>query len=232
MIDRLNEVLGSEAPSMTFMPESQIRQLYEEHVVSDETEIVYKEVVKSFFGITKGFQSGDVLVTKDSLKELYKPLKLKSKVFHEVLKAHDAVLTYRHAAGKERVIVIDRDTSEIIDDKTRTPTSVSFYVSPPYKGKLITIHNHPSSNSFSPKDVSTLNVIKQIECSVIQEHDGSLYYLRKHDFRKNDFTEKRCKDAFDNILNSPVNKGLPFRYKLEMFVREIATLLNFEYKRR
>jgi len=231
MIEEIQKVLEAKAPSMTFMSKEEVKALYDEHVVEYDMDVVYEEVIKGFFGLTtKGIKSGDVVVTKESLKELYKPLKLKGKVFREVLKAHDTVLTYGHATGNERVIVIDRDSGDVIDDRVGTPTNVGFYVPPLYKGKVITLHNHPSSSSFSPKDVSTLNDIRQIECSVIQGHDGSLYYLRKRDFRKNDFTEKRCQETFDVILARPENKSLPFRHKLEVFVRHTATVLNLEYK--
>ena len=179
MIDRLNEVLGSKAPSMTFMPESQIRQLYEEHVVSDKTEIVYEEVVRSFFGVTKGFQCGDVLVTKESLMKIYKPLNLKPKVFNEVLKAHDGVIEYGNLTKDERVIVIDRDTGEIVADEEGSNGTVNWDIDDFYKGEIITVHNHSGSTPFSAQDLYSFNRIIQTRMMTVQCHNGVIYSAYK-----------------------------------------------------
>jgi len=194
-------------------------------------EAVYDEVLLGLFGGQKKIIIDDIEISAKELKELYKPMKLSGKVFREVVKAHDAVLTYGKKTANERVIVIDKDTGAIVDDQCGTRNEVKFYVPLAYKGNLITVHNHPSDNTLSPKDLYTFNDIRQIKCSVVQGHGGSLYAIEKPDCTKYKIKEDYFNEVFDNIIQSNAYKGKPLGIQLERFVITSAPVFKWKYRR-
>ena len=198
----------------------------------EDFDSMYDEIFTGLFGGIKHIKVGDVVISKESLKTLYYPLKVNAAVLKILLTAHNDVLEYGVSSGNERVVVVDKESGRIVDDQTGTPTSVSFYVPPKYKGEIITIHNHPSSYTFSPKDLYTLNDVGQIRCSVVQGHDGSLHYLEKVRKVKYNLPETHFQVSLDNILKNPEHKAKTFEEKLKVFVELSAEQLNLIYVRR
>jgi len=208
MVEEIKDVLGNEAPSMTFMNEESVKALYGKYVASNRMEETYEEVIKNFFGITKGITSGDVTVPKEALKKVYKPLNLKGNVFRTILEAHNTILVHGHETGNERVIVIDRHAGEIIADEVGSNGQVKWRINKSYKGEIITIHNHPQNTPFSTKDLFTFNDIRQTRIMCVQCHNGAIYSLYKPAQLKYALTEKalqdeinflRTKNRYDNL---------------------------------
>jgi len=197
----------------------------------NDEDSVYEEVITGLFGRTKGITVGDVGVSRKCLKTIYKSMKLKKQVFKKVLEAHNAVLEYGIATGNERVIVIDIATGATVDDQTGTSRRVEFYIPQDYKGDVITIHNHPNSTPFSPKDLYSFNAVKQTECLIVQCHTGGVYALIKRSAKKYKLSEKALQDRFEIIQDSVIYSDKSFREKGEMFVEELSRIFGWDFKK-
>jgi hypothetical protein len=65
-----------------------------------------------------------VILLLNDLNELYGRLQLKKDVLEKVINAHREIIQYGIDTGNERVIAIDRQTGETVDDKTGTSEKV------------------------------------------------------------------------------------------------------------
>ena len=232
MIDRLNEVMGSKAPSMTFMPESQIRQLYEEHLVSDEMfEVAFKEVIK-FLGWTTGFEVGKVKIKKKHLYQAYSPLYLKKKVLQQVLIAHDKVLTYGEKTGKEYAVAINKETGEIITEKAGENGIVEWTYPRTFKGEIIAVHNHLASTPPSPTDLFSFGLHTPVKVSVVQCHNGDIHILEKK--KKNiifEHTEETLETILSNIRKNAKHKHLSKYSTGVIFIDLISNQMSWDYRK-
>ena len=162
---------------------------------------------------------------------LYSPLRLSECVFEVVLHAHKTVLAHGLDTGNERVIVIDKETGEILYDHTdNSPHGVSFEIPNDYNGYVITIHNHPKDNPFSTLDIFTLMDIPVNECSVIQAHNGKVYMLRKLEIAKYDLDKLYFDDLFYEFIDLEENGAKSFPVQQKDFIDVIAKLFSLEYR--
>ena len=95
----------------------------------------------------------------------------------------------------------------------------------------ITIHNHPSSNTFSPQDVYTFLDIVPVVCSVIQCHDGNIYMLQKMKRLRYALQEHYFNDAFMELLENAKYKNKTFSEKQTIFIDNVCKQFHLTYRK-
>jgi hypothetical protein len=195
----------------------------------------YGEVVTGLFGNVKGIEvKGKEEIIKVSgkvLLDIYRPLNLSGDVFKKVVKAHNDVLQTGISTGLERVIAIDRDTGEVVDDKIGTPEFVVWKIDKEYTNDVITIHNHPNSTPFSPLDLFSFNDIRQTRHMSVQGHDGTVYAMYKPHNKKFLLTKDVLKKSFDITKNLGLLKGRTFKEKGEIFNKGICSSTGWTFRK-
>jgi len=171
----------------------------------------------------------EIVVSTDTLKRLYQSLKLKSKILKKVIETHESVLTTGFQTGNERAIALDMGTGELIDDQIGTPNQVEWYMDANYPGEVFAIHNHPSSTPFSPVDLHSFGIRKQVKCVSVQCHNGVVYTLRKTKNVNYIYTENTLQEALDNMRNNVKNKGKSRIEIGEKFVKLIADSMSWQF---
>lgn len=98
-------------------------------------------------------------------------------------KAEKKVLEHGKKYGTEALMWLDKDGNEVLPFKTGNSNSVSIsiedvlYLNSLEKNSIISLHNHPSSSSFSINDMSVMCNIRSVKTMRIIGHDGTRYSL-------------------------------------------------------
>lgn len=121
-------------------------------------------------------------------------------VDNNICKYTKQILQHRENTLYEDLYVIDKETGKIIAFETgsKIPKQINFSDDTiekitGYKGKLILVHNHPKSSTFSPADINLLTNAESIDTIIACGHDGGVHIASglKEKFKINTrFTEE------------------------------------------
>ncbi|MDR0220114.1 MAG: hypothetical protein LBI54_01760 [Lachnospiraceae bacterium] len=140
-----------------------------------------------------------------------------------------AVLEYGLKTGNERVIVIDAKTGAIVADETGTPNHVEWLMDTAYKGKIVTVHNHPNNMPFSSLDLYTFGKIRQTLCMGVQGHNGATYALRKTDDIPFTISEDALTSLFRRIGRDQKHINKTYIQKCEISVAFVAKKMRWVF---
>lgn len=186
-------------------------------------------------------------IKEDDLKDVEKNSIIEEKkelINYE--KAVKKVLEYGKSTGNEGLMWLDLEGNEIIPFKTGTSNRVVItpdifnYLKSLEKDTVISLHNHPSSSSFSPADMNVACLLESVKEMRVVAHDGTKYFLRIGDGRR-----PECdiiEDTFYKIQNDLESKYLKIlkEEKDELKVwkewsneinKNMAERFNWDYRR-
>lgn len=112
-------------------------------------------------------------------------------------KAIDKVLEHGNKTGTEALMWLDLNGNEIVPFATGDKNSVSIpretmlYLSKQVESSVISLHNHPSSSSFSPEDMNVACILSSVKEMRVVGHDGTRYYLEIGDGQRKSLKEIR-----------------------------------------
>lgn len=205
---------------------------------NNDFEAAYDEVLAGLPGSSnviklRNAKSGaEVKIPKETLRKLYEGLGLKKRVLKKLIKAHTIVLQHGLSTGNERVLAIDSKTGRVEADKTGTPYRVEWSLSPKYSGKVVTVHNHPSSSPFSAVDLYYFGISPHTLCMAVQGHNGNTYSLIKTTAdAKFNHTEDSLGALFEIVKANPAYKGKSYVEKGEIFVEQLARHMKWEFRK-
>ncbi|MCL2014931.1 MAG: hypothetical protein FWG68_01630 [Defluviitaleaceae bacterium] len=196
----------------------------------------YEDIINLLHGNLENLiDVNNVTISVFDIAYIYEGVKMGDTVIKKIISAHDKVLTYGLQQGNEMLVAIDLLTGETVEESYGTAHAVNWQLDKDYRGKVITIHNHPSNANFSPTDLFTFSVEKRVYMSVIQCHDGRIFSLRKR--------AKQCKPLSKEMLeiklledfkNSGIKSADDIKINsiLDKYVFEIQQENNWIYKRR
>ena len=162
-------------------------------------------------------------------------------------KAIDKVLEHGNKTGTEALMWLDLNGNEIVPFATGDKNSVSIpretmlFLSKQSESTIISLHNHPSSSSFSPEDMNVACILSSVKEMRVVGHDGTRYYLeigagerkslkeirKTYDEIGRDFESeywKLCNDLGDNkkawkevsnMINESLAKKFGWKYRRE-----------------
>lgn len=162
-------------------------------------------------------------------------------------KAIDKVLEHGNKTGAEALMWLDLNGNEIVPFATGDKNSVSIpretilFLSKQSESTVISLHNHPSSSSFSPEDMNVACILSSVKEMRVVGHDGTRYYLeigagerkslkvirKTYDEIGRDFESeywKLCSDLGDNkkawkevshMINESLAKKFGWKYRRE-----------------
>lgn len=219
-----NNAPDNNAPDLTNDEENatihlDIDEAYNEFLFGNSTEIK----------VSDNKNNTEIIIPKDTIKQLYSGLNLKKSVIKKVIEAHVTVLKHGLDTGNERVIAIDTKTGKIEADKTGSPFRVKWSLRPGYNGNIVTVHNHPSSNPFSPVDIYYFGISPCTLCMGVQGHNGRTYSIRKTANTEFEHTEDSLGTLFDIIFSSKAYDKKSHLEKGEIFVRLLAEHMKWEF---
>ena len=161
--------------------------------------------------------------------------------------AIDKVLEHGNKTGTEALMWLDLNGNEIVPFATGDKNSVSIpretmlFLSKQSESTIISLHNHPSSSSFSPEDMNVACILSSVKEMRVVGHDGTRYYLeigagerkslkeirKTYDEIGRDFESeywKLCNDLGDNkkawkevsnMINESLAKKFGWKYRRE-----------------
>lgn len=161
--------------------------------------------------------------------------------------AIDKVLEHGNKTGTEALMWLDLNGNEIVPFATGDKNSVSIpretmlFLSKQVESSVISLHNHPSSSSFSPEDMNVACILSSVKEMRVVGHDGTRYYLeigagerkslkeirKTYDEIGRDFESeywKLCNDLGDNkkawkevsnMINESLAKKFGWKYRRE-----------------
>jgi hypothetical protein len=154
---------------------------------------------------------------------------LNKKVLNAIIDAHKEVLSCGFETGNEKVIAIGYESGNEWANEIGTSTNVKWKLPDECKEGVITVHNHPSNNTFSPQDIYTMNIEKRIKLSIVQGHDGTLYALSKNSNLKFSISKNTLDTMLYRMLNDPVNNSLLIYEVFDKFVETVASRVGWIY---
>lgn len=107
------------------------------------------------------------------------------------------VLEHGNKTGTEALMWLDLNGNEIVPFATGDKNSVSIpretmlFLSKQAKSSVISLHNHPSSSSFSPEDMNVACILSSVKEMRVVGHDGTKYYLEIGDGQRKSLKEIR-----------------------------------------
>ena len=107
------------------------------------------------------------------------------------------VLEHGNKTGTEALMWLDLNGNEIVPFATGDKNSVSIpretmlFLSKQAKSSVISLHNHPSSSSFSPEDMNVACILSSVKEMRVVGHDGTRYYLEIGDGQRKSLKEIR-----------------------------------------
>ena len=111
--------------------------------------------------------------------------------------AIDKVLEHGNKTGTEALMWLDLNGNEIVPFATGDKNSVSIpretmlFLSKQSESTIISLHNHPSSSSFSPEDMNVACILSSVKEMRVVGHDGTRYYLEIGDGQRKSLKEIR-----------------------------------------
>ena len=92
---------------------------------------------------------------------------------------------------------------------------------PSYPGKIIVLHNHPNSKSFSFKDFATINNNSEIEIMIAAGHDGTVHFIRVGNGKRLDLSDDKGIKQRENTW-ARLNKEYGDREALKKITNELG----------
>ncbi|MEG1656512.1 MAG: hypothetical protein RR292_03410 [Christensenellaceae bacterium] len=172
-------------------------------------------------------------LTAEAAEKLYP--NLKPKVRDAMIKAHNDVWEFGMKNNREMVIAIDESTGKTLLTSKGETKQVTINISKFHEKKYITIHNHPSGNSFSVADMVTLNNAKGINAIGVQGHNGIAYSLRIGDGKRIQMSSERIQKMLialrEDLISEIYEQGMSRNELSHKVVKEIADYYGWDYKR-
>ena len=131
------------------------------------------------------------------------------------------------STGNEHVIAIDCNTGKKVADKIGTPIQVKWQFIEGYSGNAVTIHNHPSSTPFSPRDLYYFGSNSNTKCMGVQGHNGILYSLRKTENTDFHHTENSLRIILTGLI--AIHKDKTNIEIGEIFIQMVAEVMKWEF---
>ena len=107
------------------------------------------------------------------------------------------VLEHGNKTGTEALMWLDLNGNEIVPFATGDKNSVGIpretmlFLSKKAESSVISLHNHPSSSSFSPEDMNVACILSSVKEMRVVGHDGTRYYLEIGDGQRKSLKEIR-----------------------------------------
>jgi len=118
-------------------------------------------------------------------------------------KAVEKVLKHGTKTNTEALMWLDLEGNEIVPFKTGStnrvviPKSTINYLSSLEKNTVISLHNHPSSSSFSPEDMNIACKLNSVKEMRVVGHDGTKYFLEIGEGERPSY--HKIKQEYENI---------------------------------
>nr|DAM42333.1 MAG TPA: minor capsid protein [Bacteriophage sp.] len=160
--------------------------------------------------------------------------------------ALDRVLEHGKRTGKEGLMWLDLDYNPILPFATGNKKSVGitredmrFLMAQP-KDSIISLHNHPSSSSFSPADMDIACRIESVKELQVIAHDGTRYFLeigtgkRPEDHIIDDEfykTLNKLQSKYDNMFKKTKNNELVWKEHTHEVNEMLAKQFGWNYRR-
>jgi len=150
--------------------------------------------------------------------------------------------------GKECLLHIDAKTGESVYSKIEGtakavvfPQSLVDFLDKAAPSSIISIHNHPSSSSFSGADLNVMSRYKSISYLVVIGHDGTRYVVKVGQGLRPASTEilaewKAAHDRHFNYFNTKVASGElkpedAWKEHTHLIMQEVAEKFGWIYRR-
>lgn len=115
------------------------------------------------------------------------------------------VLEHGNKTGTEALMWLDLNGNEIVPFATGDKNSVGIpretmlFLSKQAESSVISLHNHPSSSSFSPEDMNVACILSSVKEMRVVGHDGTKYYLEIGTGQRKNLREIR--KTYDDIAH-------------------------------
>lgn len=163
-------------------------------------------------------------------------------------KAFTKALEHGRRTGKECLLHIDANSGESVYSKVEGttnqvvfPQSLIDFLDKASPNSIISIHNHPSSSSFSDADLSVLSRYKSISYLTVVGHDGTKYIVKvgkglRPTRREISIAWKEAHDKYFDYFRRKVISGeltsqAAWKEHTHLIVKEVAEKFGWEYRR-
>jgi len=103
-------------------------------------------------------------------------------------------ITANEGKFTEDVYFLNAKNGKVISHQKSGEYGGSVYL-PLTNDKMIALHNHPNSASFSFEDIVTLNNCPEIKTMIAVGHNGCVYFLEVNNGNRLDLSDKSCVDG-------------------------------------
>lgn len=198
-----------------------------------------KSVAKTEKTVTPKKKEGKKKTKKES--EIKKTLQEKNMDL-----ATQKVLEYGKKTGNEGLIWLNDEGVEIIPFTTGTSNKVAVsrenmnYLKSLKKDSVISLHNHPSSSSFSPQDMDIACKLSSVKELRVIGHDGTKYFLRIGEGKRPDFyviddaywnAKIKLDSKYYKMLKENNDQKLTWKEHSNEVVEMVAKQFGWEYRR-
>lgn len=219
--NKYKEVLGKEVP-MSFID---FRELKYSNI-EEWNELKSRFRVEEYNNNNKDAKVEWHKINTDEYKEKFKGIGNSKVVDNNIYKYTKQTLQHRENTLYEDLYAIDKDTGKMVafETNSKIPKQINFSDDTiekiiGYKGKLILVHNHPKSSTFSPADINLLTNAESIDTIIACGHDGGVHIasgLRKQfsiaqEFKK-EYTRHRKNGFTDFTAREKAWKDLSIIY--------------------
>jgi len=150
--------------------------------------------------------------------------------------------------GTECLLSIDAKTGESVYSKIEGtsnevtfPQSLADFLNNAAPNSIISIHNHPSSSSFSGADLSTMSRFESISYMTVIGHDGTRYVVnigqglrptRKEISAEWEAAHDKYFDYFNNkVVSGELDPKDAWKEHSHLIMQEVAKKFGWEYRR-
>lgn len=142
-------------------------------------------------------------------------------------------MRHRNKTLYEDLYIIDKSNGELIAFETSSKTAKQIIFSEEtiktikeHKGKLVLLHNHPNSSTFSPSDINLLTNAESIDTVIACGHDGGVHIA-------SGLSEKfNIEEEFEREYNRYKKIGFTGLTSGEKSWKKLSEIYKFNYERR